>query len=336
MSGGIAIIKWASDGVESSVKNFRVQLVSDHCSINAVVFALAIFFLVAVFGGSSAKADWRKETGTFRIGLVDMPGRDYRDLKPVEDYFSAALGMPVKIFIARDYAALIDAHVSARIEYAAYSALAYATALHLCQCIVPLAAPQSVDGVAGTRSVLLLHANTLSGDQGNRPLRVAVAEEDSLVANVLPRVSVDSGSILIAGKKPELVPHESMNEAIRSFLENRTDGLFGWVPITGDGLEAASGGTIEALEQRGMKRDDIRVAWSSGNLLNGPHAIRKNVPDDIRELLSRLLSDLHSKKPEVESLLEPVSQGGFSAVSNDGYRPAIFLVDHLASTGHAD
>src|SRR5690606_12458639 len=79
----------------------------------------------------------------FRIGLVAQPGEEARvaDLSALKAAYSRALGMPVEVMVARDYARLAEAHIAGRIDYAVYSAQAYAAAALRCGCVTPVAAP---------------------------------------------------------------------------------------------------------------------------------------------------------------------------------------------------
>ena len=71
-----------------------------------------------------AAADWREDIGTFRVGVVAEPGagNTIAGLAELNDAFTKALGLKVEFLVAHSYAALIDAQVSTRIEYASYSA----------------------------------------------------------------------------------------------------------------------------------------------------------------------------------------------------------------------
>src|SRR5438445_3471984 len=103
----------------------------DDLIMNAALKACAA--LVVVHGAlwcGPARADWRDDIGTFRIGIVAEPGagNTVPGLALLTQSFTNALGMKVEFVVARDYAALIEAQANARIEYAIYSATAYATA----------------------------------------------------------------------------------------------------------------------------------------------------------------------------------------------------------------
>ncbi len=122
--------------------------------------------VTALIAGAPAIADagWRQDMGTFRIGLLADPGtdRNVAGLADIRRAYELALGMPVSVFVAKDYAALIDAHATSRIDYAIYSATAYATAQRLCSCVEPIAARQGPGRDLGVRAVLVMRKSALN------------------------------------------------------------------------------------------------------------------------------------------------------------------------------
>ena len=120
------------------------------------LFALAL--LAGLLAATcDSRAGWRDDMKTFRIGMVAEPGADQtvNGLASLKQAYAQALGIPVEIFVARDYAALIDAQATQRIDYALYSTTAYATAALLCGCVEPVAAPVSDDGATGIKAILV-------------------------------------------------------------------------------------------------------------------------------------------------------------------------------------
>ena len=101
---------------------------------------------------------------SFRIGLIAEPGggQTVTGLAVLKQAYAQALGIPVEIFVARDYAALIDAQATARVDYAVYSTTAYATAALLCACVEPVAAPVGEDGATGIKAILVTRDGRLS------------------------------------------------------------------------------------------------------------------------------------------------------------------------------
>ena len=94
----------------------------------------------------------------FRIGLIAQPGEEAQieGLANIKARFSSELGLPVEVFVARDYALLAQAQIDGRIDYAAYSTTAYAAAQLRCDCLTPLAAPFDATGGKGFYSVLII------------------------------------------------------------------------------------------------------------------------------------------------------------------------------------
>ena len=96
-------------------------------------------------------------------------------LAVLKQAYAQALGIPVEIFVARDYAALIDAQATARVDYAIYSTTAYATAALLCACVEPVAAPVGEDGATGIKAILVTRDGRLSKPADISTHRVAIA-----------------------------------------------------------------------------------------------------------------------------------------------------------------
>ena len=175
--------------------------------------------LVAPVGASHA--GWRDEMKSFRIGLIAEPGagQSVTGLATLKQAYAQALGIPVEIFVARDYAALIDAQATARIDYAVYSTTAYATTVLLCGCVEPVAALDSVAGFA------------------------------------LPRVELAGGEVTLTGSEPFLVHVESASAAEAMLVDGSVDAIFGWVPANA-GAELA-GGTLDRLQAQGLDRASL-------------------------------------------------------------------------------
>ena len=157
-------------------------------SIKAISnFRLAILAAVmALIPAVAPAADWRQEIGTFRIGLLAANAPTAPGLAALRRSYSAALGMPVDFFIARDFATLIDAQASSRIEYAIYSATSYATIAELCQCVEPVAAAVDIDGVAGIRSILIIRKGTVRDIKDIARVKLVVPPLDSIPGWLAP------------------------------------------------------------------------------------------------------------------------------------------------------
>ena len=282
-----------------------------------------------------AWADWRDDIGTFRIGIVAEPGagNTVPGLALLTQSFTNALGMKVEFVVARDYAALIEAQANARIEYAIYSATAYATALQRCGCVEPLVAPVDSDGAAGIRSVLLTRDGKLPGLAAMETHRIAMPPPDSVGGSLLPLTELAAEHAEIAEDAPFLIHADTASAAETMLVDGRADATFGWVRAAADGQPLLSGGTQARLEAAGLSPSALQVVWMSSLLRYGPHAVRSDLDPEARRRLTVFLTNLKSTTPDVYDLLESKHSGGFLTVARKDYATAEAIVRLVSADG---
>jgi len=282
-----------------------------------------------------ARADWRDDIGTFRIGIVAEPGagNTVPGLATLTQAFTNALGMKVEFVVARDYAALIEAQANARIHYAIYSATAYATALQRCGCVEPLVAPVDSDGAAGIRSVLLTRDGKLPSLAAMETHRIAMPPSDSVGGSLLPLAGLTAEHVKIAGDAPFLIHAGSTAEAEAMLVDGKADALFGWVKAAADGQPHLSDGTQARLEVAGLSVSSLQVVWTSGLLRYGPHAVRSDLDPEAKRRLTVFLTNLKSTTPDVYDLLESKHSGGFLTVASKDYATAEAIVRQVSADG---
>lgn len=293
----------------------------------ALKASAALILMQGALWSSSAHADWRDDIGTFRIGIVAEPGagNTVPGLAVLTDAYTKALGMKVEFVVARDYAALIEAQANARIEYAIYSATAYATASQRCLCIEPLVAPVDSDGAIGIRSVLLTRDGKLPDLAAMQNHRIAMAPSGSVGGSLLPLAALAAEGRKVAEDAPFLVHADSAAAAETMLVDDKADGLFGWVTAAADGQPQTSG-TQARLEAAGLSVMALQVVWTSGLLRYGPHAVRSDLDPEAKRRLTVFLTNLKSMTPDVYDLLESKHSGGFATVAPKDYEMAASIV----------
>ncbi|WP_214471502.1 phosphate/phosphite/phosphonate ABC transporter substrate-binding protein [Mesorhizobium sp. dw_380] len=304
--------------------------------MNAALKACAALLVVnGTLWCGPARPDWRDDIGTFRIGIVAEPGagNTVPGLALLTQAFTDALGMKVEFVVARDYAALIEAQADARIEYAIYSATAYATALRRCGCVEPLVAPVDSDGAAGIRSVLLTRDGRLPDLAAMETHRIAMPPPDSAGGSLLPLAGLAAGHVKIAEDASFLIHADSASAAEKMLVDGQADALFGWVKAAADGQPQLPGGTQARLEAAGLSAPALQVVWTSGLLRYGPHAVRSDLDPEARRRLTVFLTNLKSTTPDIYDLLESKHAGGFVAVAPRDYATAEAIVRMVATDG---
>ena len=258
-----------------------------------------------------------------RIGMVAHPAAGDRidGAAMIEKAFSEATGLPTQIFVARDYAALIDAQSRGRIDYGVYSATAYATARLACDCLEPIAAPIGADGTTGMRAVLIERKDR-SGEAG-------------VIATVPGDVThwLEAARSASEADSERFVEAANASEAEALFVSGEASGIIGWMPVRT--ASTPEGGTLSRLVEAGISPDELEVVWESEPLRFGPHAVRSDMPGAIRNALVLFLAGLHDTQPDVFQHLEPTRQGGFVRVSDRDYAVAKAMVTRLSEIEEA-
>lgn len=276
----------------------------------------------------------------FRIGLVALPGNEasneasseagIEDLAEIKASYSAALGVAVEVMVARDYAALAEAQIEGRIDYAVYSAAAYAAAALRCGCVVPVAAPVDADGSTGLRSLLIVRSDVADGSG-----RLAVGPADSLATRLAPLAASEAAQT--AAATGLLVETASALEAETLFLDGKVDGFFGWAPAGPDNADAAAGedgasagGSPARLAAAGLDPSGYRIAWRSELLRYGPHAVRGGMAAERIGQLTGLLERAGGGEVNPGRRILR-GHGGFAAATADDYRAVVEAVAALGA-----
>ena len=278
-------------------------------------------------------AGWRDDMQAFRIGLIaqDGAGQAVPGLSVLKQAYARALGIPVEILVARDYAALIDAQAAARVDYAIYSTTAYATTSLLCGCVEPVAAPVGENGATGIRAILVTRDGRLAKLEDIATHRVAMAPLDSIAGYALPRFELAAAKIVLTGEEPFIVRADKASEAEAMLVDGSVDAIFGWTAANADVDAELSGGTMERLQSAGIASSSLSVVWKSELLRYGPHALRSGLDPELREVVVEFLTGLKQSQPDVYDLLEAHRGGGFVEVGPADYATAVDMVRSIAA-----
>lgn len=291
----------------------------------ALLLAIATAALATLATG--ARADYRETVQVLRIGMLanQMAGADPARLDAVEKAISASLGIPTEIIRFPSFSALIDAHASARVQYAIHSAVSYAATEAVCGCVTPLRRPISSDGAIGFRSVLVVRDSAAADIAA---LKIAYSNEASVSGWTLPREAMSSGGLAT----PQLVRAGTVSAALDLYLDGSADGFFAWIPeVTGKAPSTTPAdlfGGIHAARLAGG--DGLRMLWLSEPVFNGPHAVHRSLPEDLIAALGTFLDEMPVKAPGLLDIIEPLHSGGYVAAVPENYRTLRGLIDTAA------
>ena len=233
----------------------------------------------------------------------------------------------LRYLLQKNYRILINAHVAARIEYAIYSATAFATAWKMCECVEPLVLPKSSDGSDTYNSVVI------ASEDGPK-------SEEELATATLTGLSKSSfagfrfAAFELANIGIELPDNikfaDNGEDAVSQFVAGKYNALIGWSSLNGNPTEGYSHGTLKLVaELNGGTSLPYRIIWRSSAIPNRPHVIRKSLAGEAKSLLRETLIRMFESDPIAYDSIEPVFGGGFVAARQGQFLPVIKYVNSL-------
>jgi phosphonate transport system substrate-binding protein len=293
---------------------------------------LVLAALAGLAATAPAAADWQDTHKALRVGFLATDGAAYdlRKLEPFRAYLQASIGMPVELVPAVTYTALIDAEATDRVQYAIHSATSYVTTAARCRCIEPLAVPAAFDGAKGFHSIILARADSAirgPGDAAGKTL--AVTADDSIAGRLVPLKYLARDGIDSAGHFGSVVEATDPAAAIAALQAGMVDLAVGWSSLTGDPTVGYDFGVLTSLVQaRTLSMDSIRIVWQSPLIPFGPHAVRSDLPDDLKARLLTALTGMAASAPVALDAVDrsPIGGGGFVPVVASDYAVVADLI----------
>jgi len=286
--------------------------------------------ILAVAGQASAalaQADWRAEMQVLRIGYLASPDPsvDAARLEPFRAYIESRIELPVELIPSTTYDSLIDAEVTGRVQYGIHSATSFAAADAACACLEPLAVPSALDGSTGFYAILLVRAeSSIQSLADARGKRLALAGEDSVAGNLVPLKAFAEEGIDVGTYFADVSTYPGPEAAIAAMLAGNADLAVGWSSLAGDPAAGYSFGVLTRMVIDGrLLVDPLRVVWQSRRIPFGPHAVRRDMPAELKTILSDALQSMVVAAPEA---LEAVDRSGYGGGGFVAIDPAEYAV----------
>jgi phosphonate transport system substrate-binding protein len=291
---------------------------------------VAVAAVALVLAGGGAAADWREDVKVLRIGFLAGDNTPYRStqIEPFRAYMEGKIGIPVEMVPARTLGALIEAQAGARIQYAIHSAASFTAAEATCHCIEPLAVPAAEGGETGFHAVLLARSGSpirsLADAKGTR---IVLAGEDSIAGSLLPLKAFEREGIVPEQFFASIARAADPKTAIAMLLTGAADIAVGWSSLEGDFASGYSFGVLhEMVDSAELTMDEVRVVWQSDLIPFGPHAVRKDMPAELKSLVSDALLAMANEDPVALDAVDRSGGGGDAPVDAGAYAAIAALV----------
>ena len=279
--------------------------------------ALVLIACLAAAGAQAQTAPWQKQYPVVKYGVIPVETQT-STTKTMDGFLKHAektTGTKWELYTATDYSGVMNALIAGQIHLAWLSGFSY------CQTyadskggVEPLVAAAAIDGSMGYNAVVVVRADS--------PYKTI----DDLKGKIVARTDPLSGSGYLIPTAAFRAMGKPVDEYFKSplsgghpqsvlgVLRGTYDAAFTWTSKN-DGF----GNLRQMMNQGLLKREDIRIIWTSDPLPSPPVVIRKDVPADMRADMLKLFTGL---KDVDMSLAEAVAQGkttGIMPVSHKDY-----------------
>ena len=293
--------------------------------MNRLAAALAIAApLMALLHPGSATAQWQKKYPVVKYGVIPVETQTSttKTMDGFLHYAEKQTGVKWELYQATDYSGVMNALIAGQINLAWLSGFSYCqTNTDSNGAVEPLVAASLPDGTMGYNAIIVVRTDS--------PYRTIEDLKGKVVARTDPLSGsgylIPTAAFRAMGKPVDEYFKSPLSgghpQSVLGVLKGTYDAAFTWTSRNDDF------GNLRQMMTKGLlKREDIRILWTSDPLPSPPVVIRKDVPADMRADMLRLFTGL---KAADMSLAEAVAQGktgGMVPVSHKDYS----LICHAA------
>jgi phosphonate transport system substrate-binding protein len=265
--------------------------------------ALALATLLAA-GAAAAQQGWQKKYPVVKYGVIPVETQTSttRTMDGFLKHAEKETGAKWELYTATDYSGVMNALIAGQINLAWLSGFSYCqTYMDSKGGVEPLVAASEPDGSMGYNAVVVVRADS--------PYKTI----EDLKGKVVARTDPLSGSGYLIPTAAFRAMGKPVDEYFRSplsgghpqsvlgVLKGTYDAAFTWTSKN-DNI-----GNLRAMMNQGLlKREEIRIIWTSAPLPSPPVVIRKDIPPEMRADMEKLF--VHLKDVDMK-LAESVAQG---------------------------
>ena len=235
-------------------------------------------------------------------------------------YLAKEIGVPVKLRIAGDYAAVIEGQRAEQIHIAYHGPASYARARMIGVKITPFAIEVSKGGVKGYHSVFYVKANspyqTIADLKGKN---IGLVDPNSMSGNNAPRFALNAMKIKPEDFFGKVVYTGSHVNAVMALNQGTVDVAANWWNNENDS-------ELQRLVDKGMvKKEDFRIIFKSDQIVNSPMTYLDSLPADLKKRIAQAFFDAAQKDKAAFDKLSDGKMEPFQPVTHEAYLPVVEL-----------
>jgi phosphonate transport system substrate-binding protein len=292
----------------------------------------------ATLGTGALAQDWKSKYPELTFGVIPAENASGTADRwtPLTDYLSKEIGVPVKLRVAQDYAAVIEGQRAGNIHLAFYGPASFARAVLTGVKTEPLVNQRHETGANGYYSVVYVRADspykTLEDLKGKN---LALVDPNSTSGNQAPRFFMQKAGIEVEKHFGRTFFAGSHENAVLALVQGTADAAANlWNSETDTTVTRMNAkGMLKDSSGKPLNQSDFRVVFRSDFLPEGPFAILESLPAELRQKIRAALVEVPKKdKAAFDKLsdgkdqeLVPVTQKDFEPIiemlrANDAQR----------------
>jgi phosphonate transport system substrate-binding protein len=224
-------------------------------------------------------------------------------------------GVKWELYQATDYSGVMNALIANQINLAWLSGFSYCqTYMDSKGGVEPLVAASEPDGSMGYNAVIVVRAES--------PYKTIEDLKGKIVARTDPLSGsgylIPTAAFRAMGKPVDEYFKSPLSgghpQSVLGVLRGTYDAAFTWTSKN-DNI----GNLRKMMDQGLLKREQIRVIWTSDPLPSPPVVIRKDVPADMRAAMEKLFTGLHKVDMKIAEAVAQGKTGGMVPVAHKDY-----------------
>ena len=293
-----------------------------------------IFFVFTNASVANEKENWRNKVKSLNIGLLggEKEADRLKNYECWRSHLEEELDIEVNFFPASDYAGVIHGLLGGFLDYASMGPSGYAAIyLENKEIVEPVITVQEEDGSIGYKSAMYVHKDSdIFSIEDMQNKSIAWADPNSTSGYLVPFYQ-----LINDGFNPDTFfkrtgfagGHE---QSVIAVLNNQYDAGVTWVSGIGDASEGFSRGMLKNMMNKGLLDiNKIRVIWLSDEIINGPHVIKKSLPDDFKEKLIEININMPVNNTSCFNQISMGKSMGFVRVSHNNYKNIIEMRERV-------
>src|SRR5215212_9577059 len=274
-------------------------------------------FLVGTASADQFIGGWQAKYPVIKYGVIPVETQS-QTTKSMDEFIKHAekeTGVKWELYTATDYSGVMNALIAGQIHLSWLSGFSYCqTHMDSKGGVEPLVAASLPDGSMGYNAIIVVKTES--------PYKTI----EDLKGKVVARTDPLSGSGYLIPTAAFRAMGKPVDEYFKSPLSGgHPQGVLGVLKGTYDGTFTWTSkndniGNLRAMMNQGLlKREEIRIIWTSEPLPSPPVVIRKDLPPEMRAAMERLFVTL---KDHDMKLAEAVAQGrtsGMVPVAHQNY-----------------